>query len=183
MPPESQLVAKLDRSLIERRVAEGFTLLDRSSSELANLKPELQGAATLVVCVAQWVDLGYRDVEFLHNLVVKFPSEKRRQMPLKAYLQLRMAEAFCAMGTEDLDRAIELLDFVLMAEEELGDQRLAAIAHFWKGRSHRKKGEYDKALKHVVTGRGLMQSIPAPKLAAVDPDPGKLASVPSRASG
>lgn len=86
---------------------------------------------------------------------------------MKAFLQLRMAEAFCAMGEEDLDRAIELLDFVLKAEAEPGDQRLAAIAHFWKGRSHRKKGEYDRAMDHVVTGCKMMQAIPAPKLAAV----------------
>jgi tetratricopeptide (TPR) repeat protein len=78
-----------------------------------------------------------------------------------------MAEAFCAMGEEDLDRAIQLLDFVLKAELELGDQRLVAIAHFWKGRSHRKKGEYDEAMAHVVRGRELMQAIRDPKLAAV----------------
>ena len=82
------------------------------------------------------------------------------------------------MGEEDLDRAIELLDFVLKAEPDLGDQRLAAIAHFWKGRSHRKKGEYDAAMEHVVKGRSLMQAIPAPKLGGGHPDPGELAFVP-----
>lgn len=78
-----------------------------------------------------------------------------------------MAETFCAMGEEDLDRAIELLDFVLQAERELADQRLAAIAHFWKGRAHRKKGEYHEAMLHVIRGRELLQAVHAPKLAAV----------------
>src|SRR5664279_1668847 len=152
---------------MKRRVAEGFALLDHSESELAHLQPLHQDAASVVVRVAQWVDLGYRDVDFLRELVQKFPPDVRGRMALRAYLQLRMAEAFCAMGEEDLDRAIELLHFVLQAEDELGDQRLAAIAHFWKGRSHRKKGEYDEAMAHVVKGRSLMQAIPAPKLAAV----------------
>ncbi|HZM09932.1 MAG TPA: hypothetical protein VFC15_06955 [Candidatus Limnocylindrales bacterium] len=167
MAPKSLLAAKLDLALMKRRVAEGFALLDHSESELAHLQPLHQDAASVVVRVAQWVDLGYRDVDFLRELVQKFPPDVRGRMALRAYLQLRMAEAFCAMGEEDLDRAIELLHFVLQAEDELGDQRLAAIAHFWKGRSHRKKGEYDEAMAHVVKGRSLMQAIPAPKLAAV----------------
>jgi len=167
MAPKSPLVAQLDGLLFERRVAEGFALLDHSNSELGRLKPSQLDAASLVVRVAQWVDLGYRDVDFLRELVQKFSPDVRGHMSLRAYLQLRMAESFCAMGDEDLDRAIELLDFVLKAESELGDQRLAAIAHFWKGRSHRKKGEYDAAMTHVVRGRSLMQAISAPKLAAV----------------
>ena len=167
MAPKSPLTTKLDSALAQRRVAEGFALLDQNNLALIHLEPLRRDAASLVVRVAQWVDLGYRDVDFLHELVQKFPPNVRGRMNLSAYLQLRMAEAFCAMGEEDLDRAIEFLDFVLKAEPELGDQRLAAIAHFWKGRSHRKKGEYDEAMTHVVKGRSLMQAIPAPKLAAV----------------
>jgi tetratricopeptide (TPR) repeat protein len=167
MALKSTLTAKLDSALAQRRVAEGFALLDRHNLELIRLQPLHQQAANLLARVAQWVDLGYRDVDFLQELVRKFPSDVRGRMSLRAYLQLRMAEAFCAMSDEDLDRAIELLDFVLKAEHELGDQRLTAITHFWKGRSHRKKGEYDAAMEHVVKGRSLMQTIPAPKLAAV----------------
>ena len=167
MAHKSSLMAKLDGLLMERRVAEGFDLLDHNNVELTHLQPLKQDAASLVVRVAQWVDLGYRDVDFLQQLLAKFPSQVRGSMVLSSYLQLRMAEAFCAMGEEDLDRAIELLAFVLKAEPDLGDQRLAAIAHFWKGRSHRKKGEYDAAMTHVVKGRSLMQAIPAPRLAAV----------------
>src|SRR5271169_2443836 len=167
MPRGSRLVSQLDRALMERQVAEGFTLLDRSNSDLARLQPSQQDGASILVRVAQWVDLGYRDVEFLQHLLLRFPTEARGGMTLKSYLQLLMAEAFCALGEENLDRAIELLDYVSRAEYELGDQRLAAIAHFWKGRAHRKKGEYDAAMVHVVKGRTLMQAIPAPKLAAV----------------
>src|ERR1019366_5667235 len=107
MALKSTLTAKLDSALAQRRVAEGFALLDRHNLELIRLQPLHQQAANLLARVAQWVDLGYRDVEFLQELVRKFPSDVRGRMSLRAYLQLRMAEAFCAMSDEDLDRAIE----------------------------------------------------------------------------
>ncbi len=167
MSRQSRLVIDLDRALMERQVAQGFALLDQSNSELVRMQCAQQDSANRLVRAAQWVDLGYRDVEFLQRLLMKFPPHARGAMTLTSYLQLLMAEAFCALGEENLDRAIELLDYVLRAESELGDQRLAAIAHFWKGRAHRKKGEYDAAMSHVVKGRSLMQAIPAPRLAAV----------------
>ena len=167
MTHKSALVPQLDEALKERRVGVGFALLQGVESQVAEMKATEADAAGTVVRVAQWVDLGYRDVEFLAGLINRFPPEGRSQMPLQDFLQLRMAEAFCAMAAEDLDQAIEMLDFVLKAGDELGDPRLVAIAHFWKGRSHRKKGEYDEAMKHVVAGRSLMQMIEAPKLAAV----------------
>jgi hypothetical protein len=130
MPRESRLVIELDRALMERQVAQGFALLERSNSELARMERSHHDSADRLVRVAQWVDLGYRDVEFLQGLLLRFPPHSRGAMTLKAYLQLLMAEAFCALGEENLDRAIEWLDYVLRAEYELGDQRLAAIAHF-----------------------------------------------------
>src|SRR6516165_8648986 len=153
MAYQSRPVTWLDACLKERRIAEGFDFLKRYDSVFVEMKPTEPEAAGIVVRLAQWVDLGYRDVEFLDRLVKRFPTKRRASMPLKEFLQLRMAEAFCAMGEENLDRAIELLGFVHQAERELADQGLAAIAHFWKGRSHRKKGEYDQAMLHVVRGR------------------------------
>jgi len=167
MARKSRLVTGLDASLRERKLAEGFDFLRHHDSTFRELKPSEPDTAAILVRLAQWVDLGYRDVEFLATLIARFPPERRARMPVGEYLELRMAEGFCAMGQEDLDGAIDLLHFVLTAEPELGDRRLAAIAHFWKGRCHRKKGEYDQAMAHIVRGREMMQSIREPKLAAV----------------
>jgi len=167
MARESQLVRQLDSALTERRVAEGFALLRRSGGVIAKLEPSEPDAAAIVVRLAQWVDLGYRDVAFLATLTERFLTEHRARMRVAEFLQLRMAEAFCALGEENLDRAIEVSDFVLQAEGELGDECLAAIAHFWRGRAHRKKGEYEQAKKHIVKGREMMQALHADKLAAV----------------
>jgi tetratricopeptide (TPR) repeat protein len=43
---------------------------------------------------------------------------------------------------------------------------LSVVAHFWKGRAHRKKGEYQQALEDIVTARQLAQQLGLNKLAA-----------------
>ena len=167
MAYQSRLVTWLDALLLERKVAEGFEFLARQDALISQLRPTEPDAGAIVVRLAQWVDLGYRDAQSLAMLTDRFLLKHRARMRVPEFLQLRMAEAFCALGEENLGRAIEILEFVLQAEGELGDKRLAAIAHFWKGRAHRKKGEYEQAKKHIVRGRELMQAIRAHKLAAV----------------
>lgn len=162
-----QLNQALIEALIERRVSLGFSLLDKHKTLLHGFTSEQPNAAALVLSIAQWVDLGYGDARLVEEALTKFPESLRRRMPLVEFLLLRMAEAFCAIAREESDSAIRLLGFVLNAEEELGDKRLMAIAHFWKGRSHRKKGEYDAARSDIVGARELMEEIGAPKLAAV----------------
>src|SRR5215469_5042511 len=167
MAYQSRLVTWLDALLLERKVAEGFDFLRQQDAAVGDLKPTEPDAGPIAVRLAQWVDLGYRNVEFLEAITERFSLKHRSRMRVAEFLQLRMAEAFCALGEENLDRAIEILEFVLQAEGELADKRLAAIAHFWKGRAHRKKGEYVLAKKHIETGRGLMQVVRADRLAAV----------------
>src|SRR5215469_10185830 len=161
------LIATLDELLGNRQIADGFNLLRDNESRLFQNNPAEVGTGSILVRVAQWTDLGYRDVDYVKTLIDRIPANLRAQMRLSEFLQLRIAEAFCAMGEENVDRAIGLLSFVLQSEAELADQRLIAIAHFWKGRSHRKKGEYDLAMTHVARGREIMQAIHEPKLAAV----------------
>src|SRR6185369_13542487 len=44
---------------------------------------------------------------------------------------------------------------------------LVAVVHFWNARCHRKKGEYDEALKRSGVGRELAMALGFPKMAAV----------------
>ena len=162
-----QLNQALTAALIERNISHGFALLDRHRVLLRDLDVDRPDAAALALSIAQWVDLGYGDAQLVEHALAKFPSTARRRMPFLEFLYLRMAEAFYAIALEASDTAIRLLDFVLNASDELGDKRLIAIAHFWKGRSHRKKGEYDAAHTDIIAGRELMEEIDAPKLAAV----------------
>src|SRR6185312_1602809 len=73
------------------------------------------------------------------------------------YVRLRMVEAFRALSTDEMSDAIEALDLVLKTESDLPDETLATLAHFWKGRAHRKKGEYEAAYLHIVRARELAQ--------------------------
>ncbi|MGC2402660.1 MAG: hypothetical protein WA510_22910, partial [Acidobacteriaceae bacterium] len=133
---------QLDDALRERRIEDGIQLLQHAGSAWASPDIERWGAA-IALRSAQWLDVGYRDKKSLDTLLARFTPAVRARMPLVDYLQLRLAEAFQALSTEDSDIAIESLEFVLKAERELGDDDLIVLANFWKGRAHRKKGEYE----------------------------------------
>jgi len=158
---------ELDGHLGARRVAQGFEVLNQHFKTIQGMRALEPGVCSVAVRLAEWVDLGYRAAGTLKGMVNLFSPETRAGLRTQEFLELRMAEGFCAMDEEDLDRAIALLDFVLRAEEEMGHRGLAAIAHFWKGRAHRKKGEYDAAMRHVRRGREIMQTVSQHRLAAV----------------
>jgi tetratricopeptide (TPR) repeat protein len=148
---------ELDRTLQLRRISTGKAMLDRAEAALAALDPAHPHAARLLLLVAQWVDVGYRDHRLLDSLLLRFPPDCRRRLAIGDYLRLRMVDAFLALSLEDVDSAIDALDFVLKTEGDLSGEGLATLAHFWKGRAHRKKGEYESALLHIVRARELAQ--------------------------
>ena len=157
MPLGMNFAEELGHALRRRQIEQGVAILDGVEADLAGLDPEAPDAASLVLLIAQWVDVGYRDVGLLDSLLLRFPAACRKKLSIDDYLRLRMAEAFRALSVGELDSAIEALDFVLKTERDLPDEALAALAHFWKGRAHRKKGEYDASLKDIVRARELAQ--------------------------
>ena len=165
-PLTAQLLQELNNAIEERRVEEGLALLSRVDRKLAATHSRGHVQAPFLLCLAQWVDLGYESPQLVDDLLQQLSSESRAQMPLRDFLMIRMAEAFAAMAHEDTDRAIELLGFVLGAERELGSEHLSVLAHFWKGRAHRKRGEYQKAFEDIFAARHLAQHLELKKLAA-----------------
>ncbi len=159
--------AKLQSAISERRIADGFDLLQEAEPALLNLAARPGLAPELALCIAEWVDAGYADHRLIEALLHKFTPELRRQLPVREYLLLRMAEAFACIAKEEAEAAISLLEFVLRAERELGEPRLMVLAHFWKGRAHRKKAEYDAALHDVVEARKLAGRLNTGKLIAL----------------
>jgi len=150
---------ELARTLQLRRIEVGKAMLDRAETGLAELDAADSEATRLLLLIAQWVDVGYRDHRLLDVLLLRFPPECRKRLPIPDYLRLRMVEAFRALSVEEVDTAIEALEFVLKTERDLPDESLAALAHFWKGRAHRKKGEYEVALQHIMRARELAQKL------------------------
>lgn len=162
----AQLLQELNDAIEERRVEEGVALLGRLDCKRLVLSALGAVQAPFLLCLAQWVDLGYASPHLVDELLQQLAPGSRARMPLRDFLMLRMAEAFAAMAHEDTDRAIDLLGFVLGAESELGNEHLSVLAHFWKGRAHRKKGEYQKASEDIITARQLAQHLELKKLAA-----------------
>jgi tetratricopeptide (TPR) repeat protein len=161
-----QLLDELNDAIEARRVQEGIAMLGHLDCKGITVTALGAVQAPFLLCLAQWVDLGYESPDLVDDLLQQIPPEDRAQMPLRDFLMVRMAEAFAAMAHEDTDRAIELLGFVLAAERELGSEHLSVLAHFWKGRAHRKKGEYQRASEDIVAARQLAQHLELKKLAA-----------------
>lgn len=153
----SQLVRDLSRALNARHISAGAALLDKADTEWSSVLPDHPYAADVLLLVAQWVDVGYRNHHFLDSILHNFPADGRRKIPLEDYLRLRLVEGFRALSVDEVDAAIETFEFVLRAEKESPDEALATLAHFWKGRAHRKKGEYETALHEIVSARELAQ--------------------------
>jgi tetratricopeptide (TPR) repeat protein len=157
MTIQPQLIHDLSRAWNLWRVSEGLAALDHAERSWMNVGPSDPHGTEVLLLLAQWVDIGYRDHCLLDSLLLRFPLECRRKLAVEDYLRLRMVEGFRALIAEEVDTSIETLDFVLRAESELSGEHVAALAHFWKGRAHRKKGEYELALKEIVVARELAQ--------------------------
>jgi len=161
-----ELTSALNQALAQRQIEEGFRILEQRTGELEQFEPQQEASAHVVLCIAEWVDAGYSDHRLIESLLNKFSAEQRRRLSIAEYLLLRMAEAFSCIAKEDADSAISLLHFVIQAERELNDPRLMVLAHFWKGRAHRKKGEYDAALRDIAEARRLASRLHASNLTA-----------------
>lgn len=154
---EKQFVEELGTALRLRKMQQGTVMLDGAEAFLAKLNPDTSNGAAILLLVAQWVDVGYRDHRFLEPLIRRFQPASREQLSIGDYRKLRMVEAFRDLATGELDSAIETLELVLKTQRDLPDDALGALAHFWKGRAHRKKGEYEASLADIVSARELAQ--------------------------
>lgn len=158
MLPNRQLAEDLTEALKQRRIGDGIGMLERGQPEIGRIGPDTPGSARLLLLLAQWVDLGYRDYRILEPLLARFQTASRKKLSLEEYLQLRMAEAFCHLAKGESNACIDALEFVLSSLRDLDESPSLALAHFWKGRAYRKKGEYEAAFAHIVRAREMAQA-------------------------
>jgi tetratricopeptide (TPR) repeat protein len=162
-----EFLRELKHHLVCRHVARGMEMLGQHRNLLTCFDPEGNNAGQFAGHLAQWVDLGFERPALVTQMLSRFSRSLRGRLPLLDYLYLRMAEAMVAMAEESQARAIHHIDFVLGLEPESDDRELIAIAHFWRGRCLRMKGEYDQALTSAVKGRDLALELGHPAMAAV----------------
>ena len=149
------LIEELRQDLLLRRVGNGLAQLQSAGDLLLDFDPQEPCSPELVMYVAQWVDIGYRDVSVVRAMLDRFPQAERRNLPLADYLHLRMAAGMVALAEEEEDVAARHFDVVLFLHEEISRPEVVAMAHFWKARCHRMKGEYEESLKQILAARSL----------------------------
>ena len=162
-----ELVAGLENALFERNIAAGFSLLDAAFPDGDVSGSGAEVSVSLLICAAQWVDLGYRKLVFLDALQAAGPGGELAEWRLLDYLKMRLVEAFRMLATERLDEALEVLAVVLRVGEGVLGNYLFFLANFWKGRVHRKLGEYESASANLGAARQAAEQAGAPKLVAV----------------
>ena len=163
----SDQLQDLRRLLQERQIGAGISLLESYRPQLEEIKAGEANAGVALGTLAQWVDVGYEGGDLLSELLTRFPSDKRPDLPLLDYIQLRMAEAVVAMRREDLAEALDHLRAVLVLEKDIGDPKITVIAGLWKARCLRKAGEYEQALEVTKQSMQLAESQKLPHLAAL----------------
>ncbi len=161
------LLDQLQRALIRRDVKTGFYLLDSALAKTAKLDFRSPYSLSLFLSVAQWVDLGYRNLGLLDNLAADLPNVDRAHLPLMEFLKLTIAEGYRMLAREQVEECIEALDLALRVGEKLLEDYLLFLANFWKARAHRKRGDYEPAKHHISAARAAAERAKAPKLVAV----------------
>ena len=158
MPLGRHFTEELSSALRLRRMKQGLQLLAGAEAEIGKLGPKTPDAARLLFLITQWIDVGYRDHRLIDAILERFTAGFRGKMPVEDYLRLTMVEAFRDLAAGELDAAVDKLDLVLRTCRSIPNPSHEALAHFWKGRAHRKKGEYETSLKDIVRAREMAQA-------------------------
>ncbi len=166
------LVEGLEAALLQRNIAAGFRLLDSAFPEGTLPHAQQEISVSLLLCVAQWVDLGYRTLAFLDLLRDAHTHNTQAHgdmtdWKLLDYLKTRLVEAYRLLATERLDEAQAVLAVVLQVGEGVLGQYLFFLTNFWKGRAHRKLGDYEAAAGNFTAARHAAEQAGAAKLVAV----------------
>ncbi len=163
----SASLQRLRKALVDRDVETGFTTLDRLFALGHWPKPGTAGSYALLFLLAQWCDLGYRDIDFFERQLAGFARVKRRTLTVSDYLDLRFAEVYAAFARGSMDEAVAVLSALLHAHADVLDQHALFVAWFWRGRAQRVKGAFDEALNSIRMARAAASQSGAEKLDAV----------------
>jgi tetratricopeptide (TPR) repeat protein len=155
MPLDTQLAYKLEAALHLHRIHDGIALLTDAREEIGELHSGTPEAGRILLLYSQWIDAGFGDYRLLLPLLERFPPECRKRLPFCDYMRVRMVSGFVDLARGEPDAAIETLGSLLKICRDVFDPGLEALAHFWKGRAHRKNGEYEAALEDMISAHEL----------------------------
>ena len=160
-------IAQLESALLHRNVREGFAALDAALDGSPKFNRCAPHTIQFLLCLAQWTDLGYRDLSFLEQNIAGLRNVRQDRLPVLDFFRLRLIDAYGALANEQFEDSIAILDLVLRAGSSVLPNYLVFLGHFWKGRAHRKRGDYERAQVHIRQAREMATSMKAPRLVAV----------------
>ncbi len=159
-PESPDWLDELDVLLRHRQVGKGFELLDQTETLWRNLKLAERSDSELLLILAQWVDVGYRDGLFLRGMLDLLPEHERLRLGVSDYVRVQMAEAFHALTVDKADTTIRTLDIVLRLDGQLINAEHRTLAQLWKARAHRQKADYERAFEHIHAALELASNLP-----------------------
>ncbi|HEY0264519.1 MAG TPA: hypothetical protein VGC07_08345 [Granulicella sp.] len=157
---------RLQTALVERDVRAGFALLDDLFARKPWPGPLSEDGFAMIFSLAQWADLGYRDLEFFEKQLKPFRRCKRSGLRVSDYLALLLAEAYSLFAHGKATDAALLLESLLRAHAEVLSPHEAFVAWFWKGRAHRIQGAFDDALVSIRQAKQIAVDARAERLVA-----------------
>jgi tetratricopeptide (TPR) repeat protein len=147
---------RLQTYMNARQIGAGLQWLDLHRSEFESLCPDTPEAFAILVCLMQWVDVGWDGLPLVRRFVESLPVQVHSELRLLDYLRLSVAQGMVHMHDQEPDAAIRRFELALpLLREGCRDRLLLALAHFWKAHCHRKKAEYDLARTHVNEARAI----------------------------
>lgn len=154
-------------ALRERDVRCGYVLMEEWFGHVVTTNAAPLVPPSVLLAIAQWVDLGYENVSFLELFLSKYDRHLMAGLPVLDFLRLTLVHAYLDLARERTESAAETIDLVLRIHQDLLNDDLLFVCHFWKGRAHRKHGEYERAAVHIAAAKSAAERTHSPKLAAV----------------
>ena len=157
-PISDELVTGLSEDADFRRIASGMARIEKCTELIDSFDPSRENAAAFLVVLARWCDIVEIGPGPVKKLLGKYSNAIRARLPVTDYIRVRLAEGMVALSGETIEKALDDFDIVLRLADEATVPGALALAHYWSGRCFRKKGNYDRALAHVRSGREIQLS-------------------------
>jgi tetratricopeptide (TPR) repeat protein len=161
------LGGRLNGLLVKRDVKTGVALLNRHFATGVILDLADAQSAELLFILAQWVDLGFRDISFLELQLAPFKKLAPRVLLVSQFLAIKLTESYVQLGRRRCDQAIDLLQALRCLYGELLTPHQRFVTHFWLTRAHRQAGNFEQAYTEIRAARQQAEIMQADKLQAV----------------
>lgn len=158
---------RLERALIQREMAVCFALLDEVFCDGRRLATEEYESFSLILSLAQGVDLGYRDLAFFEEQFTPFVAMSPLQVDVSQYLRLKLAEGYLLLAGRRHGSAADLFQALLHLHETTLPPILLFVATFWLARARRQEGNFHRALLDIRTAKECAEGMGALNLVAV----------------